>query len=255
MILSKFALTDRVAIVTGSGRGIGKGIALGFAQAGAHVSGCARTVEEIEATADEIRALGRRSLAIRTDVRESEQVDEMVRKTVEEFGRIDILVNNAGGLFVVAVLDMSERAWDAIIRENLKSVFLCSKAVAKVMVEQRKGSIVNLASMAGRTGSPGMAHYGAAKAGIINLTQSLAAEWAPYKIRVNAIAPGPVWTPGAATVWPTPELQAQVVSRILLGRFGQPEDIAAVAIYLASDASDWVTGQTFDVNGGPAIQH
>jgi len=178
----------------------------------------------------------------------------MVRKTVEEFGRIDILVNNAGGLFVVAVLDMSERAWDAIIRENLKSVFLCSKAVAKVMVEQKKGSIVNLASMAGRTGSPGMAHYGAAKAGIINLTQSLSAEWAPYKIRVNAIAPGPVWTPGAAIVWPTPELQAKVVSRILLGRFGQPEDIAAAAIYLASDASDWVTGQTFDINGGPTIQ-
>jgi len=254
MILSKFALTDRVAIVTGSGRGIGKGIALGFAQAGAHVVGCARTVEEIEATADEIRALGRKSLAIRTDVRESEQVDDMVRKTVEEFGRIDILVNNAGGLFVVAVLDMSERAWDAIIRENLKSVFLCSKAVAKVMVEQKKGSIVNIASMAGRTGSPGMAHYGAAKAGIINLTQSLSAEWAPYKIRVNAIAPGPVWTPGAAIVWPTPELQAKVVSRILLGRFGQPGDIAAAAIYLASDASDWVTGQTFDINGGPTIQ-
>lgn len=254
MILSKFALTDRVAIVTGAGRGIGKGIALGFAQAGAHVVACARTVEQIEATAEEIRALGRKSLAIPTDVRESEQVDNMVSKTVEEFGRIDILVNNAGGLFVVAVLDMSERAWDAIIRENLKSVFLCSKAVAKVMVEQKKGSIVNLASMAGRTGSPGMAHYGAAKAGIINLTQSLSAEWAPYKIRVNAIAPGPVWTPGAPIVWPTPEVQAQVVSRVLLGRFGQPEDIAAAAIYLASDASDWVTGQTFEINGGPAIQ-
>jgi len=255
MVLSKFELTDKVAIVTGSGRGIGKGIALGLAQAGADVVTCARTVEEIEATAAEIKAVGRKALAVPTDVRMSDQVDNLMQKAVAEFGRIDILVSNAGGLFTVPLLEMSEGAWDAIIRENLKSVFLCGKAAGKVMVEQKKGVIINIASMAGREASPLTANYGASKAGIINLTMTMAVEWAPYSIRVNAIAPGPIWTPGAPRLWPTPEAKAETEAQILRGRFGTPEDIAMAVVFLASDAADWITGICFEVNGGEKLPH
>lgn len=255
MILSKFELTDKVVIVTGSGRGIGKGIALGMAEAGADVVTCARTVEEIEATAAEIKAMGRKALAVPTDVRMSDQVDNLMQKAVAEFGRIDILVSNAGGLFTVPLLEMSEGAWDSIIRENLKSVFLCGKAAAKVMVEQKKGVVINIASMFGREASPLVANYGASKAGIINLSLSMAVEWAQYNIRVNAIAPGPIWTPGAPRLWPTPEAKAEAEAQILRGRFGTPEDIAAVVVFLASDAADWITGTCFEVNGGEKLPH
>ena len=146
MILSKFSLEGKIAIVTGAGRGIGKGIALGFAQAGAHVAVCARTLEQVEATAAEIRELGRKSIAIQVDVRDNDQVQHMVNQTVKEFDRIDILVNNAGGGFHVPLLDMSERAWDALIRENTRPVFLCSKAAAQVMVDQKGGAIINISS-------------------------------------------------------------------------------------------------------------
>ncbi|MFC1896293.1 SDR family NAD(P)-dependent oxidoreductase, partial [Thermodesulfobacteriota bacterium] len=168
MILSKFSLEDKIAIVTGSGRGIGKGIALGLARAGAHVVGCARTLEQAEATAAEIRELGPKSIAIQTDVRDNDQVRNMVKKTVEEFGRLDVIVNNAGGGFTVPALDMSERAWDALIRENMRPVFLCCKAAAEVMVPQKKGAIINISSIAGLGGGIGSSGYGSAKAGVIN---------------------------------------------------------------------------------------
>ena len=256
MRLSKFDLTDRIAIVTGSGRGIGKGIALEMAEAGAHIVAVARTVSEIEATAAEVRAKGRKAIAVPADVRVVEQIDTVVQKTLDEFGRIDILVNNAGGSRPKPALEMSERAWTTIITENLTTVFLCSKAVAKVMVEQKKGSIINISSGAGRGASPNMSAYGASKAGIINLTASLASEWAPYGVRVNCVAPGAVLTPGGIdSLWPNEQERQERVSRIALGRFGTPEDIAWAVIYFASDASDWVTGQTLDVNGGPERRH
>ena len=248
MILSKFALTDKIAIVTGAGRGIGKGLALGFAEAGADVVVVARTVAEIEATAALIREMGRKALVVPTDVRQSDQIENMVQKTLEEFGRIDVLVNNAGGSFVVMALEMSENAWDAIVRENLKTVFLCSKAVARVMLDQKKGNIVNISSVAGEGASPGLIAYGASKAGIINLTQTLALEWAPH-IRMNCIAPGVIETPGLRAT-SSSQLE-ETVKSIPLGRMGQPEDITAAAVYLASDAAEWVTGITIDVAGGP----
>ena len=251
MILQKFSLAGRVAIVTGSGRGIGKGIALGFADAGADVVVLARTVSEIEETAAEIRAMGRRSLSIPTDVRRAEQVMNMVKKVVEEFGHVDVLVNNAGGTFVTPILEVSEDGWDAIVRENLKSCFLCSKAVAEVMVKQNNGCIINITSLAATTGAIGLAPYAAAKAGMISLTQTSAAEWAPYGIRVNAISCGTVLTENMLkNLFPTPESQAEAAKYNLLRRLGQPEDIALAALFLASDASNWVTGQTFYINGG-----
>lgn len=249
MILSKFALTDKIVIVTGAGRGIGKGLALGFAEAGANIVVAARTVAEIEAVAAEIRQMGRKALAVPTDVRQSDQINNMVQKTLDEFGRIDVLINNAGGSFVVMAMDMSENAWDSIVRENLKPVFLCSKIVGKVMLDQKKGNIINISSGAGEGASPGLCAYGASKAGVINLTRTLALEWAPH-VRVNCIAPGAIETPGLRA---TSSAQLDgAVANIPLGRMGQPEDIATAAIYLASDAAEWVTGITIDVDGGPS---
>jgi NAD(P)-dependent dehydrogenase (short-subunit alcohol dehydrogenase family) len=175
----------------------------------------------------------------------------MVHKTLQQLGRIDILVNNAGGSFNAPLLEMSEGAWDAIIRENLKSVFLCSQAVGKIMREQKRGSIINIASVAGLGSYSSNASYGAAKAGIINLTKTLAIDLAPYYVRVNAIAPGYIETPGIVPLFQAhADLLQTLTKRVPLGRVGKPEDIAGVAIYLASDASDYVTGTTVIVDGG-----
>ncbi len=250
MTEERFALVNKVAVVTGSGRGIGEGIALGFADMGADVVVVERDEEPAEATATEIRDRDRKALVILSDVRENEQVDDIVRKTLDEFGKIDILVNNAGGMFRSEVAEISERGWDAIIRANLKATFLCSKAVTAVMIDKKtKGSIINIASVNALSGSPGSAAYGAAKAGIISLTQSLAIEVAPHNIRVNAIAPGIIDTPGTVQ-WMSPEREAEIIKVVPLSRRGTPEDVAGAAIYLASDYADYVTGQTIVVDGG-----
>jgi len=248
MSLERFALNGKVAIVTGAGRGIGKGIALAFARAGADLVCAARTVSQIEATASEIRSLGRKALAIPCDTKDSHQIDNMAKRTREEFGRIDILVNNAGhsGLFTPA-LETSESAWEEELRENLTSVFLCTKAVAKVMMERKEGSIVNIASRQGDMPAPGSIGYGAAKAGVKSVTRTFAFELAPY-IRVNAILPGGVWTEGAAPfLEPARDL---IVRSTPLKRYGTVEDIGLLALYLASPASSWVTGRMFEIDGG-----
>ncbi len=250
MTEERFALMNKVAVVTGCGRGIGKGIALGFADMGADVIVAERDAESAEATATEIRDKGRRAIVVLSDVRENEQVDDVVRKTLDEYGHIDILVNNAGGMFRSEVAEISERGWDAIIRANLKATFLCSKAVSAVMIDKKtKGCIINIASVNALGGSPGSAAYGAAKAGIISLTQSLAIEVAPHSIRVNAIAPGIIDTPGTVQ-WMSPEREKEIVKAVPLSRRGTPEDVAGAAIYLASDYADYVTGQTIVVDGG-----
>jgi NAD(P)-dependent dehydrogenase (short-subunit alcohol dehydrogenase family) len=254
MSLALFDLSGRVAIVTGAGRGIGKALALGLAAAGADVVVAARTASDIEETAAEIRSMGRKSLPIPTDVRLSDQVANLVQQTVNEFGKLDIMVNNAGGAFVAKVMEMSEGAWDALIRENLKSAFLCSKEAGKVMVQQKKGSIINMASVAGMFAYRTNASYGAAKAGIIALTKTLAADLGVHHIRVNAIAPGYIETAGLALVYREhPEMREKTLASVPLGRLGKPEDIVGVTIFLASDASDYVTGQTFVVDGGFTI--
>ncbi|MFC2059310.1 SDR family NAD(P)-dependent oxidoreductase [Chloroflexota bacterium] len=258
-ILTRFLLTDRVAIVTGSGTGIGKAIALAFAQAGAdlvlagiNVLDRSKSREDLEEVAQEITALGRKSLVILADVRVADEVGNMVRVAVGEFGHIDILVNNAGGMFFASTMEMSENAWDAQIRGNLKPVFLCSKAVAEVMISQnRKGSIVNISSIAGRGSAVpvGTSAYGAAKAGIINMTQTLAVEWAPYRIRVNGVAPGMINTDGVQWLREhDPSFDARVKATVF-GRLAEPEDVAAAALYLASDAADYVSGHVIDVCG------
>ena len=248
MILDKFKLTDRVAIITGAGTGLGRGIALAFAEAGADVICAARHKGPLEAIAAEIRDRGRKALVVPTDVTRSQQIDELVSKTIDEFGRIDILVNNAGGAYFIKTVELTKQEWEGFIRLNLTSVFLCSKAVAKVMMEQERGNIINMSSQAGRQGIAKHAAYSSAKAGIINLTRALAMEWAPYNIRVNCIAPGPVIHERTKDFF---EWSGDYnLAPLLIKRFGVPEDVAAAAVYLASDAADWVTGQTLDIDGG-----
>lgn len=256
MDLSLFDLTGKVAIVTGAGRGIGKSIALGLADAGADVVVCARTAADIEATAEEIRAKGTKSLPVPTDVRQPEQITNLVEKSVAELGRIDILVNNAGGSFITGTMDLTEGGWDAIVRENLKSVFLCSQAAARVMIGQKSGNIVNISSVAGISSYTLCAPYGAAKAGLINFTKTLAMDLAPHDIRVNAIAPGFIASGGLLQLFgASPEEMKEkkeggFLEHIPLSRYGQPEDIVGTTIFLVSDASSYVTGQTLVVDGG-----
>ena len=251
--LSKFRLDEKVAIVTGGGKGIGKAVALHFANVGAHVvvaeldSGCC------EATSKEIRAVGRKSLPVVVDVTKSDQLTHLVETTVKEFKRIDILVNNVGGSNpMTPAIKMSDEDWERFIRLNLTSTFLCNKAVSRVMVDQNKGNIVNIASAAGTRADPGLAPYAAAKAGVINFTQTLSVELAPYHIRVNCIIPATIETGLSATTRGSSTPQERVARQgIPLGRLGQPEDIALAAIYLASDASDYITGAAIEVKGGP----
>ena len=249
------ALQDKVAIVTGGGTGIGRIIARDMAKVGAHIVVASRNPEHINPAAEEIHELGRQSLAVTVDVRVPEQVDNLVNATMDKFGRIDILVNNHGALFQCAVEDLSPGGWNAIIGINLTGVFLCSRAVGKVMIQQKRGKIVNIVSIAGLYGSPMTAPYGAAKAGVINFTKSLAMEWAQHNIYVNAVAPGPVLTEsGRDLLWSSPELQQKMRERVPLGRYGEPEEVANAVIFLASDASSYITGETLYVDGGPSLR-
>ena len=250
--MSKFDLTDKVAIITGVGTGIGRAIALEFARAGANSTIASRNLGNLEKVAEEVKSMGKRCLAIATDIRIPEQVYKMVQQTVNEFGRVDIMVNNAGASFMCPVDDLSPNGWDAIVNINLKGTFLCSKAAGKVMIQQKAGKIINITSVAGIDGSPLMAHYGAAKAGVVDFTKSLAIEWAKHNITVNAIAPGLIETEGVkAQMELDPDGVKEILERVPLGRYGQPEEIAYAAIFLASEASSFITGETLVVRGGP----
>lgn len=249
------ALQDKVAIVTGGGTGIGRVIAREMAKVGAHVVVASRNLDHLNPAADELRALGRQALAVSVDVRVPDQVDGLVSATMERFGRIDILVNNHGALFQCPVEDLSPGGWNAIIGINLTGVFLCSRAVGKVMIQQQGGKIINIVSIAGLHGSPMTAPYGAAKAGVINFTKSLAMEWAKHHIYVNAVAPGPILTEsGRDRLWSSPERQEQVQGQIPLGRYGEPEEIANAVIFLASEGASYITGETLYVDGGPPLR-
>lgn len=243
-------LTDRTAVVTGAGAGIGKGIALAFAAFGARVAILEKTPETGAATAAEIAAAGGRALVVPCDVRERVEVEAAVARTVEELGSVDVLVNNVGGVFPQAFVDSSEKGWDALLRANLKTVFHGTHVVAPRMIARgRGGSIVNVVSIEGVRAAPGYAPYAAAKAGVINFTQTMALELGPHGIRVNAIAPDICITEGLRSLVP-PADEARFKDIVPLGRAGMPEDVAGAALFLASALGRYVTGVTLHVDGG-----
>jgi len=243
------SLEGQVAIVTGGGTGIGRGIALEFAKAGADVVVASRKLANLEKVAEEVRALGRRSLAVQTDISRKTDVDNLVQKVMGEFGAIDILVNNAAVLGKFSLLEAPEDEWDRVIDTNLKGYYLCCQAVGKRMVERKRGNIINIASTAAFEGG---GSYNISKAGVVNFTRGIARELGRYNIRVNAIAPGWVITDMAKYIMrEDPErLRREAEATIPLGRMAEPSDIASVALFLASDASSLITGQTIVVDGG-----
>jgi 3-oxoacyl-[acyl-carrier protein] reductase len=238
-------LTDRVAVVTGGGSGIGRGIARGLAAFGAKVAIWERNADTAASAATEVGGLG-----LTTDVRDSDQVDEALAQTVAAYGPVSILINNAGGVFASPLLETSENGWDALYRSNLKHVILCTQRVGRVMVEAGNGgSIISVTSIEGVRAAPGYAAYAAAKAGVINFTKTAALELAPYGIRVNALAPDITMTEGLASVAP-PGSEERFGFTVPLGRHGHVDEMAGAAVFLAGSMSSYITGQTIHVDGG-----
>jgi 7-alpha-hydroxysteroid dehydrogenase len=247
-LIDRFTLTGRVALVTGGGRGIGQAIALAFAEQGADVVVAARTESEIEETAARARAVGRRALAVRCDVTDAAQLDDLARRTVTDFGRIDLLVNNAGGFPPMAFLDTDLPSWEWCFKFNLTSAYLLTRACLPHMLERDGGAILNVSSAAGRIVQKGFVAYGTAKAALSFMTRQLAAEFAP-KVRVNALAVGAVAT-SALAPFLTDDLRAQMEAMTPMRRIGAVEDVAAAALWLCSPAGGWVTGKVIEVDGG-----
>lgn len=241
-------LNDRIAIVTGAGSGIGQAIAWELAREGCDIALCGRRLEPLQETAKTIEELGRRALVLSADVSQGAAVQGFVDEVVKVFGRIDILVNNAGITRDNLLIRMTEEQWDDVMTTNLKGAFLFGKAVARPMMKQRSGSIVQITSIIGLIGNAGQCNYAASKAGLIALTQSMAKELASRNIRVNAVAPGFIVSQMTDAL---PEaLREKMLAEIPLGRFGAGEDIAKAVVFLASEDASYVTGQVLSVNGG-----
>ena len=242
------SLEGNVAIVTGAARGIGQAIALKLASCGADLALCDLKAEWLEETAEKVKALGRTVRCYEGDVSKGDDVNAVVKQMHADFGQLDVLVNNAGITRDGLMMRMSEDDWDAVLDINLKGTFLFSKAAGRVMMKQRKGAIVNIASVIALMGNPGQANYGASKAGVIGLTKTVAKELASRNVRANAVAPGFIQT--AMTDKLTEDVREQMLNAIPLKKFGQPEDVANVVAFLASDASAFVTGQVLSLCGG-----
>ena len=257
MILDRFKLTDRVAIVTGAGKGIGRGIALAFAEAGAHVACAARTQADLEATAAEVRARGRRALVVPCDVMQTAALEALVAATLAEFSRLDLLVNNAGGSGPRPALQTSERFFENALRFNATSPFLLTRLAVPKMVETAGGgAVVNISSRSSDMVQTGFVAYAAGKAALNMVTRNLAAEFAP-KVRVNGLSVGGVDTDALSVVLRDERARRAFEAGTPMGRPGTVEDIAAAALYLASPAAGWVTGKVFQIDGGteaPAIR-
>ncbi len=242
-------MTGRVAVITGAGRGIGAGCARALAEAGADVAIVARTQEQLDAVADEVRALGRRALVMAADVSDLESLDQLVAATIAEYGRLDVVVNNAGGSMPTPLLDTSVRSFEQAFHFNVTTAFALSKAALPHMLSGHGGSIVNISSAMGRLRDRGFAAYGTAKAALSHLTRLLAIDCSP-RVRVNAIAVGSVATSALEVVLTNDAIHNEMVEKTPMKRLGEVDDIAIGALYLASDASSFVTGKVLEIDGG-----
>lgn len=251
MDVSHLSLSGKIALVTGGSRGIGRAIALQFADAGADVVVSSRKLPDLELVAEEIKKMGRKSLAVAAHNGKMEDLKNLINTVKEEFGRIDILVNNAATNPIMAsVLDIDESPFDVIMNVNVKGYFFLSQAAAKMMVNQGGGVIINVASVGGMSPDPGLAVYCISKAAIIMMTKAMALELGQYNIRVNAIAPGIVKTKFSQALWSNEAILSAELAKMPLKRIAQPEEVARTALYLASDASSFMTGHTIVMDGG-----
>jgi NAD(P)-dependent dehydrogenase (short-subunit alcohol dehydrogenase family) len=252
--MAEFSLEGKVAVIIGASRGIGRAIALRFARAGAKVVVSSRKLEGVQVVADEIEAAGGEALALQAHVGRMDDVTALVTQTVETFGRVDVAVNNAAtNPHFGPLLTADEGQVDKTLDVNLKGVLRGCKAVAPLMEKQGGGKIINIASVAGLRPGPGMGLYGISKAGVLMLTQVLAVELGPANIQVNAIAPGVIKTRFSRVLWQTPEIAEPILRDLPAGRFGEADEVAGLALYLASPASDYVTGAVFVMDGGQSV--
>jgi NAD(P)-dependent dehydrogenase (short-subunit alcohol dehydrogenase family) len=254
-MFSETLLSGQVAIVTGGGSGIGLAIAQRLGSLGARIAIGSRSSTNLEQGSAALRHAGLDPLAVQVDVRNPEQVEEMVQRVVRHFGRIDVLINNAAGNFVCRAEDLSPNGWNAVIGIVLNGSFFCSRAVGRQMIERGQGgSIVSILANYVWTGSPGTIHSAAAKAGVLSMTQTLAAEWARYGIRVNAVAPGPIESPGAAKqLWNSEDAVRRITEMVPLKRWGQPSEVADAVAFLVSPLASYITGDTLTIDGGARL--
>jgi NAD(P)-dependent dehydrogenase (short-subunit alcohol dehydrogenase family) len=249
----EFSLKNKIVLITGASRGIGEATAIGLAQAGADLAIASRKLPDLEKVAEEIKKTGRKCLPVSAHIGKMEEINNLVKRVLGEFGKIDILVNNAAtNPSMAAAIDIDERAWDSIMNLNLKGLFFLSQAVARVMKGKGGGKIINVASVAGITPDI-LPIYSISKAGVIMATKVMAQQWAPYNIRINAIAPGLTKTRFSEALWKNPDILQMAMSRTPMARPAEPEEMVGAIIYLASDASSYVTGQVIAVDGGSTI--
>lgn len=250
LILKQFDLAGKVALVTGASRGLGEAMALGLAEAGADTALIARTEDGLERVADRVRQMGRHALAVPTDISSVSGIHSMVERVLAEYERIDVLLNAAGTQTRKPILEVTEEDWEKVTSVNLKAVYFCSQSVARQMIKQGKGKIINVCSLTSSIGILNTSVYGATKGGVLSLTRSMALEWARHGINVNAVAPGYFLTELARAVYEDPQRHQWVVGRTPVGRWGLPEDLLGTVVFLASEASDFITGEMINVDGG-----
>ena len=247
-VLERLRLDGKVALVTGAGRGIGEAIALAYAEAGADVALAARTRDELDRVAGKAREHGRRAVAIQTDMADMASYQPLVERVTDELGGLDIFANVAGVTRRMPIVDVSLEDWNYVIDVNLRGLYFLSQAVARVMVARNHGKVLHIASMTSYRGFDGISLYGLTKTAVVSLTRTMAVEWAPHNIQVNAIAPGWIDTPMTSSM--APSRRKWVEDHVPQGRYGTPDDIAPLALYLVSSAADYVTGQVYPVDGG-----